>query len=119
MDTKYEAIFCIIDAGYSELAMDAAKEAGARGGTVFNAKGTANKEAEQFFHISIQPDKEIIMILVPEDIKDKILHALYHSAGLKTAGHGIAFSLAVDNVVGLSPGIKQSRPSSAEKSASA
>ncbi len=81
--------------------MKAAKEAGARGGTVIHARGTANKEAEQFFHITIQPDKEIVMILVTDGIKDAVLHALYQSAGLKTEGQGIAFSLPVDEVVGL------------------
>ena len=98
----YEMIMCIIDAGFSETVMDAAKEVGARGGTVIHARGTANKEAEQFFNISIQPDKEIVMILVPAEIKDSVLHALYRSAGLKTEGHGIAFSLPVDDVVGIS-----------------
>lgn len=99
---SYEVIFCIVNAGYSEMVMDAAKEVGARGGTVIHARGTANKEAEQFFHITIQPDKEIVMILVPSEIKDDVLHALYRNAGLKTDGQGIAFSMAVDNVVGLS-----------------
>ena len=68
---------------------------------VIHARGTANKEAEQFFHITIQPDKEIVMILVTDGIKDAVLHALYQSAGLKTEGQGIAFSLPVDEVVGL------------------
>jgi len=82
--------------------MDAAKDKGARGGTVLHARGTANKEAEEFFHITVQPDKEIVMILVPTKIKDDVLHAIYQSAGLKTDGQGIAFSLPVDHVVGLS-----------------
>lgn len=103
MNTAYEVIFCIVNSGFSETVMDAAKEVGARGGTVIHARGTANKEAEQFFHITIQPDKEIIMILVPADIKDAVLHAVYTHAGLKTEGQGIAFSLPVDDVVGLSP----------------
>ena len=103
MDGKYEAIFCIVNAGYSELVMDAAKEVGARGGTVIHARGTANKEAEQYFKITIQPEKDIVMILVPLTIKDAVLHAIYKSAGLKTEGQGIAFSLPVDDVVGLSP----------------
>ena len=72
--------------------------------------GTANKEAEEFFHIIIQPDKEIVMILVPEEIKDAVLHAVYNSAGLKTAGQGIAFSMAVDNVVGLSDTVAEKQP---------
>ncbi|MDE5722449.1 MAG: P-II family nitrogen regulator [Clostridia bacterium] len=99
---KYEMILCIVNTGFSETVMDAAKDVGARGGTVIHARGTANKEAEQFFHISIQPDKEIVMILVPENIKDDVLHAIYRSAGLKTEGQGIAFSVPVDDVVGIS-----------------
>ena len=98
----YEVVFCIVNEGYSDVVMDAAKEAGARGGTVIHARGTANKEAEKFFHITIQPEKEIVMILVPADIKDAVLHALYRNAGLKSEGQGIAFSMAVDDVVGMS-----------------
>lgn len=104
MSNKYEMILAIVNAGFSETVMEAAKEVGARGGTVIHARGTANKEAEQFFHITIQPDKEIVMILVAEEIKDDVLHAIYKSAGLKTEGQGIAFSLAVDEVVGISFG---------------
>ena len=110
METKYEVILCVINAGFSELVMDAAKEVGARGGTVIHARGTANKEAEQLFHITIQPDKEIVLILVQEDIKDKVLHAIYQQAGLKSAGQGIAFSLPVDEVVGLSASVGASVP---------
>ena len=99
----YEVIFCIVNAGYSELVMDAAKEVGARGGTVMHAKGTANKEAEQFFKIAIQPEKEVVMILVKKEIKDDVLHAIYKHAGLKSEGSGIAFAMPVNHVVGLSP----------------
>ena len=114
---NYELIICIVNAGYSELVMDAAKEEGARGGTVIHAKGTANKEAEQFFKITIQPEKEMVLILVPEDIKDKVLHALYKSAGLKSEGQGIAFSMPVSHVVGLTaaPPVAAEGPSEENK----
>lgn len=101
MKYSHEAIFCIVNDGYSEAVMEAAKELGARGGTVINARGTAGKEAETFFHITVQPEKEIVMILVPKEIKDNVLHALYKQVGLDTAGQGIAFSVPVDSVVGL------------------
>ena len=101
MEYKHEVIFCVVNAGFSESVMDAAREFGARGGTVIHARGTANSEAEQLFGISIQPEKEIVMILVPSDIKDDILHALYRAVGLKTPGQGIAFSMPVDAAVGL------------------
>ena len=97
-----ELILCIVNSGFSETVMAAATGAGAKGGTVINARGTANKEAEKFFHITIHPDKEIVFILVPVSIKDNVLHALYKNVGLDTEGQGIAFSLPVDSVVGLS-----------------
>lgn len=100
---KHEMIFCIVNEGFADSAMDAAREVGARGGTVLHAKGTANAEAEKMFGIAIQPEKEIVMILVESDIKEAVLHALYQKAGLKTAGQGIAFSLPVSEAIGLSP----------------
>lgn len=102
-ETQYELILCIVNTGFADTVMSAAKEVGARGGTVINARGTANKDAEEFFHITIQPEKEIVMILVPADIRDSVLHAVYQSAGLKTAGQGISFALPVTNTVGLTP----------------
>ena len=102
MKFEHEVIFCVVNAGFSEAVMDAAKEFGARGGTVIRARGTANSESEKLFGITIQPEKEIVMILVPSDIKNDILHALYRAVGLKTPGQGIAFSMPVDNVVGIS-----------------
>ena len=101
--SKHEMIMCIVNVGFSEPVMEAAKSAGARGGTILNGRGTANKEAESFFHIAIQPEKEVVMILVSAEIKDAVLHALYQKAGLDTMGQGIAFSLPVDEVVGLTP----------------
>ena len=89
---NYELIVCIVNAGFSELVMDAAKEVGARGGTVIHAKGTANKDAEKYFKITIQPEKEMVLILVSQEIKDKVLHAVYQSAGLKTEDRNSVFN---------------------------
>lgn len=99
---QHECIICIVNTGFTDAVMDAAKEFGARGGTVIHARGTASQEAEKFFQLTVTPDKEMVMILVPSDIKDDIMHALYQAVGLKTPGQGIAFSLPVDAVVGLS-----------------
>lgn len=99
--TQYEMIICIVNAGYSGLVMEVAKNEGAGGGTVIRARGTANKEAELFFHITVQPDKDVVMILVPVEIRDAVLHAIYKGAGLGTDGHGIAFSVPVCDTVGL------------------
>ena len=102
MSFKHEVILCIVNNGFSDAVMDAAREAGARGGTVIHARGTANKKAEEFFNISIQPEKEVVMILVDSGIRDAVLLALYNEVGLKDPAQGIAFALPVSNVVGLS-----------------
>ena len=98
---KYEVILSIINRGFSELAMDTARRLGAKGGTVIYGRGTASKEAEKMFNITIQPEKEIVMILVSSDIKDGILKGLYDAVGVNTPAQGIAFTLPVDDVVGI------------------
>ena len=99
---EHEVIMCIVNSGFSETVMDAARELGARGGTVIRGRGTANAEAEKLYGIAIQPEKEIVMILIDSALKNDILHAIYKTAGLKTPGQGIAFALPVEDVVGLS-----------------
>ena len=99
--SKHEVVFCIVNAGYSEAVMESAREAGATGGTVLHASGTANPQAERFFGLTIEPSKDMVMILVDSKIKDDVLHNLYRDVGLKTAGQGIAFTLPVSDVVGL------------------
>lgn len=101
MSEKYQVIVCIVNNGFADEAMDAARAVGVRGGTVMSARGTANPEAEKAFHIQIQPEKEMIMILVCEDIKEDVLRALYRSVGMHTPAHGIAFAMPVDGVVGI------------------
>ncbi len=101
-NSKFEVIFCIVNHGFTDIVMKAAKENGAKGGTIITARGTGNKDAEEFYGIMIQPEKEIVMILVVHEIKDAILQALYQEVGMQTPGQGIAFSLPVSNVVGVS-----------------
>lgn len=95
-----ELIVVIINKGFSDLAMDAARSAGARGGTVLNARGTGNAEIEKFFGVPIHPEKEIILIIVNKEIKDQCLQAIYKDAGLETKGQGVAFSISVDDMIG-------------------
>lgn len=98
---EHELILCVVNEGFSEAVMDAARSAGARGGTVLHANGTANKDAEKKFGIVIEPNKDMVMILVKSDIKAAVLKELYDKVGLNTPGQGIAFTLPVDAVVGI------------------
>lgn len=107
METKHEVIFCIVNAGFSDAVMSAARSCGASGGTVISARGTAAKEAEQIFDIVIHPEKEIVMILTSVELKESILHALYKEVGLNSPGQGIAFTVPVEDVVGLTSQINK------------
>ena len=99
--SKYEVIFAIVNAGFAEEVMDVAREQGVRGGTVLNAHGVTNEEAAAFFGISLHPEKEILMMVVEKEIRDKVLNAIYKEMGMAKAAQGIAFSLPVSDVAGL------------------
>lgn len=101
MKENYQVIFCIVNAGFTDAAMDFAREAGAKGGTIMHARGTANLGAEKMFGITVQPEKEIVMIIVEDSVRDDVMHALYRGVGQKTEAQGIAFCMPVDGVAGL------------------
>ena len=98
---KYEIIIVIVNEGFSELAMNAARDAGARGGTITHARGTGTKEMEKKYGIVITPQKEMIYILVNSKIRDEVMSAINKVAGTDTNGQGIIFSLPVSDVSGL------------------
>lgn len=113
---EYEVVFCVVNGGFSEAVMDSARAAGARGGTVMTATGTANPQSEKFFGVTVRPNKEIVMILVDSTIKENVLNNLYRDVGLSTAGQGIAFTLPVCRVVGLTPVDEQAQQSTEQPS---
>ncbi len=102
VNNEFEVIFCIVNQGFSDSVMQAARASGARGGTVISARGTAKEEVEKAYGIVIEPEKEIVLILVTKDIKEAIMHSIYKNVGLNTPGQGIIFSLPVDDVIGIS-----------------
>lgn len=100
-DAVYEAVFAIVNKGYTDLVMEASRKQGARGGTILTARGTGNPDLEKYYGFSIQPEKEIVVILVERDLADKVVKAVCEDVGLKTNGQGIVFSLPVGRVAGL------------------
>ena len=98
---NHEVIFAIVNSGFAEEAMDVAREQGARGGTILNARGVAREDAAAFFGITIHAEKEILMMVVEKDIRDKVLNAIYKEMGMGKQARGIAFSLPVSDVAGL------------------
>jgi nitrogen regulatory protein PII len=101
-NTEYCLILTIVNRGYAELVMDAARDAGVSGGTVLYARGTGVHAAEKFMNIDIQPEKEVVMTLVKRESVRTIMHAILEEGGLRTKARGISFTLPVTDLVGLS-----------------
>ena len=98
---NHEVIFAIVNAGFAEDVMDVAREQGVRGGTILNARGVVREEAAAFFGIALHADKEILMMVVEKDIRDRVMNAIYKEMGMAKKAKGIAFSLPVSDVAGL------------------
>jgi nitrogen regulatory protein PII len=99
---RYEVVVTVLNQGYTNLVMEAARQVGARGGTVLNARGIAKEEVERFLGISIQAEKEVVFMVVDSAARRDVMRAISECAGLKTPGKGIVFSLPVSQAIGLS-----------------
>lgn len=99
--TDYELIFVIANEGYSDLIMDAARGAGAAGGTVIKAKGTGAEYTEKFFGFSIASEKEIHLLVTTAQGRNNIMKAIMEKAGLESKAQSIVFSLPVSYALGL------------------
>lgn len=97
----YSLIIVFCEKGYSDMVMDAARAAGAGGGTVMHGKGTANEFTAKFFGVSIASEKEILYIVSKKCDKDAIIKGIAENAGIATEARAAAFSLPVEDVVGL------------------
>lgn len=100
-NTEHELIVVISQHGYTDVIMDAAREAGAYGGTVIHAKGTGVAETEQFMGVTIAAEKEIVYIVSKSTEKNEIMKAIMEKAGLNSKAKAICFSLPVTDTAGL------------------
>jgi len=96
-----DLIIAVINHGYSEDFMNVARDAGASGGTVVHARGLAHEGPVKFFGISVQEEKEIVLVLTNREKKLPIMEAVSSSCGITTKAEGLIFSLPVENVMGL------------------
>lgn len=99
---KHCLITVIVNHGHTDTVMDAAKSAGATGGTILHARGAGYEEASNFLGISIQSEKEIVLILTAKENRIQILDAVNKAAGIKTEARGIVFSIPVEQIAGIS-----------------
>ncbi len=103
---NYHLIITITEEGYSEKVMTVAKKIGASGGTVIKGSGLGNKEAVKFLGFSIEPEKDITLIVTPNNIRINMMNAITKETGLNTNGKGVCFSLPIDKAIGLGQEVK-------------
>lgn len=99
--TERELLVVISNQGYNEMVMDAARAAGAYGGTVIHARGTGMERAEKFLGISLASEKDITFIVIKTTQRDAIMQKIMFDAGMETPAKAIVFSLPVTDTAGL------------------
>ena len=98
---EHELLVMILNEGYIDEVMDAAREAGAAGGTVLHAKGTGARQAQKFFGVSLADEKEVLLIVAKSTEKAGIMRAVIRAYGPDTPAGTITFSLPISEVAGL------------------
>ena len=103
-DTTMELLVVVSNQGHNDLVMDAARGAGAYGGTVIHARGTGMNQAELFFGVSLASEKDLTFIVTKKNQRNAIMSAIMKEAGMETPAQSIVFSLPVTDAVGLNTG---------------
>lgn len=107
--SKLSLIVSIVRKGWGSAVLEASVKAGAQGGTVLFGRGAGINEQEKIFGMSIEPEKEILLTLVPSDRAAPILDEIVRAAQLNETGKGIAFVVPVDKVVGVAHFMKRAK----------
>ncbi len=97
---SYELIVAVANEGRMDMVMNAARAAGATGGTVLHGKGEGNKNEEKFYNVSIASEKEVILIVARKEQKSDIMRSILEKAGPNTEAETVVFSLPTSEVAG-------------------
>ena len=100
-ETKHVLVAAIINRGFSGDVMEAAKSVGAKGGTVIHSRRIGNEEVSSFWGLSVQEEKEIVLILSPVENKIDIMRSISEKCGMNSDAKGIVMSMPIDSVMGI------------------
>lgn len=100
-EQKYHLIITIVSEGYLETVMSAVKKAGCSGGTTLKGRGLSGSNAAGILGFKIEPEKDIVLNIVLEKDKTKVMEAITNEVGIKTPGKGVCISLPIADVIGL------------------
>lgn len=97
---SYELIVAIANEGRTDAVMDAARGAGATGGTVLHGKGTSSQNDKKFYNVSLANEKEVVLVVAKAENKSEIMREIIKNAGPDTDAGAIVFSLPVSEIAG-------------------
>jgi len=100
----FKLIIALTEESITDSIVDAAREKGATGSTVISsAKGEGLNASKTFFGMSLETQRDVILFLVEEHRCREILEYISKTGEFDTnPGSGIAFSIDVDDAVGIS-----------------
>ncbi len=98
---RFKVILALVNDEYQDEVIKSAKEAGATGVTILNARGEGVHEQKSFFGLTMETQKDMLLFLVEDIISDDIMDAIYQAGKLSEHGNGIAFCWTVDRAIGL------------------
>lgn len=100
-NTMYQQVMVVVDKGKAELVIEAAKKAGARGGTIINGRGSGIHETAKVFNMEIEPEKEIVIIICDSSLTEGITISIRNELEIDKPGNGIIFIQNISQAYGL------------------
>lgn len=99
----FKMICAFLQDGRTDAVMKAAREKGATGATVIsNARGEGLKTSKTFFGLSLETQRDMVIMLVEEHLSREIIETIAAVGCFDSEpGSGIAFQLDVEDVVGV------------------
>jgi len=109
---EFKLILIIVKKNLSRRVIKACKKAGAEGGTVLPGRGTGTHDAGSIFGVKVEPEKDIILCLAPNELVSRVLSKVRAAARFDKPGTGIAFVVNSKNICGIAHLLKNSNSSS-------
>jgi nitrogen regulatory protein PII len=103
---KFKCIVTVIKNGLGTEVVHAARSKGAQGGTIIKGRGTSDAEIKHLFNMFIEPDKEIVLVVIEEEKLKPVKEAIHHKINFDKVGQGILFVLDVEDAIGVLREIK-------------
>lgn len=97
---RYHLLWVSVASGHSDDVVNAAREVGARGGTVLHGR-RIGEDTVSYLGFDGQEEQDFVMIIIPADKKAAVMQAIVESCGLNTPAKGVVVSLPVEDAVGL------------------